>query len=170
MWSIDNFGHTDDGSSADCGIVLGAAAWHNKPSPVFKARIEQAVTLYESKRIKAIILTGGFGKGASFAESEVAKNYCIERGVPESDIYIETHSKTTEENITEAKKIMLAHNFKSSLIISDPWHLKRACNIAEHYGVSAKPSATKKSLYTSEKSKFKFIWREFQYLHLWRFS
>jgi len=170
MWSIDQFGHSDDESSADCGIVLGAAAWHNKPSPVFQARIDHAIKLYESKRIKAIILTGGFGKGADFAESEVAKDYCVKHGVPEEDIYIEKKSQTTEENLLEAKNIMKEKGYGSSLIISDPWHLKRACNIADYYEIPAKPSATKTSLFTSTESKLKFIWKEFQYLHVWKFT
>lgn len=170
MWSIHDFGHTDDDSNADCGIVLGAAAWHNKPSPVFKARIDHAIFLYETGRIKAIILTGGFGKGADYAESEVAENYCVEQGIPEEDIYIETNSQTTEENILEAKNLMKEKEYVSSLIVSDPWHLKRACDIADYYEVSAKPSATRHSLFTSVGSKLNFIWKEFQYIHVWKFN
>ena len=170
MWSIDDFGHSDDGSSADCGIVLGAAAWHNKPSPVFKARLDHAVSLYETKRIKAIILTGGFGKGADYAESEVAEDYCMKNGVPAEDIYIEKKSQTTEENLLEARNIMQEKGYNSSLIVSDPWHLKRACNIADYYDIPAKPSATKTSLFTSRGSKLKFIWKEFQYIHVWKLT
>lgn len=170
MWSIDDFGHSDDLSSADCGIVLGAAAWHNKPSPVFQARIDHAITLYETGRIKVIILTGGFGDGADFAESEVAKDYCVKKGVPVEDIFIEKKSQTTEENLLEANKIMEDKGYESSLIVSDPWHLKRACHIADYYEIPAKPSATKTSLFTSKGSKLKFIWKEFQYLHAWKFT
>ncbi len=170
MWSIHDFGHSDDGSSADCGIVLGAAAWHNKPSPVFKARLDHAITLYETKRIKAIILTGGFGKGADYAESEVAEDYCMKKGIPAEDIYIEKKSQTTEENLLEAKNIMQEKGYGSSLIVSDPWHLKRACNIANYYDIPAKPSATRTSLFTSKGSKINFIWKEFQYIHVWKFT
>ncbi len=169
MWDIDRFGHSDDGSKADCAIVLGAAAWHNKPSPVFKARINHAIKLYESGRVNSIILTGGFGEGAAFAESEVAMQYCVDRGIPREHIFIETKSLTTKENILEAKLLMHDRS-ETALIVSDPWHLKRACAIAEHYELSVKPSATTTSLYTSNKSIFNFIWKEFLYIHLWRFS
>lgn len=169
MWSIDKFGHTDDGSKADCAIVLGAAAWHNKPSPVFEARIDHAIHLYDSGRVKSIILTGGFGKGADYAESEVAKQYCVEQGVREKDIAIETKSLTTKQNMLEAHQIMEAQGYTSSLIVSDPWHLKRACDIADYYSIPAKPSATQNSRYTTKESKLKFIWREFLYLHVWKF-
>ncbi len=170
MWDINRFGHSDDGSSADCAIVLGAAAWHDKPSPVFKERINHAILLLKQNRIKSIILTGGYGDKAEFAESEVARKYCLKNGVLSHQIHIEKSSQTTKENIIEANKIMQQQGFKTTLIVSDPWHLKRACDIAKHYNIQAKPSSTKTSLYTSEKSQSKFIWREFIFLHLWRFN
>lgn len=170
MWNIHRFGHEDDGSKADCAIVLGAAAYHDKPSPVLKARLDHAISLYKSGRVGAILLTGGFGKGADYAESEVALNYCLKQGVPKKDLFLETNSKTTEQNIMEANKMMSESGFQNALIVSDPWHLKRACDMAAHYGFDAKPSATKNSRYKSDESKINFIWREFYKLHLWRFN
>ena len=170
MWDIHRFGNIDDGSSADCAIVLGAAAYHQKPSPVLKERINHAILLLKQKRIKTIILTGGYGENAKYAESEVARSYCLENGVLPHQIHIETNSQNTQENIIEAKKIMETQGFKSALIVSDPWHLKRACNISEYYHINAKPSATKTSLYTSEKLQLKSLWKEFLNIHLWKFN
>jgi len=174
MWDIDRFGRADDGATADCAIVLGAAAYNDEPSPVFKERINHAIILLKEKRVKTILLTGGYGgtkeREAKYAESEVARDYCIENGVLPEQIYIEKKSQTTKENISEAKKIMQDTGMNSALIVSDPWHLKRACNIADHFEVSAKPSATTTSLYTSQKTQLEFVWKEFVYLHLWRFN
>ena len=170
MWEINRFGHIDDGSSADCAIVLGAAAYHQKPSPVLKERINHAILLLKTNRVKAIILTGGYGENAEYAESEVARKYCLENGVLPHQVHIETSSQTTKENIIEAKKIMDEQGFKTTLIVSDPWHLKRAHNIAKHYDVSAKASATKTSLYTSDKIQLKSLLKEFFNIHLWRFN
>ncbi len=174
MWDIDRFGHSDDGSSADCAIVLGAAAYNDEPSPVFKERINHAIKLLQEKRVKSIILTGGYGgtegRTAKFSESEVARDYCIENGVLPEQIYIEKKSQTTKQNISEAKEIMQGESMSSALIVSDPWHLKRACSIADYYDVLAKPSATTTSLYTTQKSQSQFIWKEFLYLHVWRFN
>jgi vancomycin permeability regulator SanA len=170
MWDIHHFGHIDDGTHADCAIVLGAAAYHQKPSPVFKERINHAILLLNTNRVKAIILTGGYGENAKYAESEVALKYCLENGVHPHQIHIETISQNTQENIIEAKKIMETKGFKSSLIVSDPWHLRRACNIADHYQLSAKPSATKTSLYTSDKIQLKSLWKECLNIHLWKFN
>lgn len=174
MWDIDHFGRTDDGSTADCAIVLGAAAYDDVPSPVFQERINHAIILLKEERVKSILLTGGYGgtkeREAKYAESEVARDYCIKNGVKPEQILIEKESQTTKENIREAKKVMEEHDLNNALIVSDPWHLKRACNIADHFDVKAKPSATKTSLYTSQKAQIEFIWKEFIYLHVWKFN
>lgn len=170
MWDIYHFGHSDDGSSADCAIVLGAAAYDQKPSPVLKERINHAILLLKQNRAKVIILTGGYGDNAKYAESEVARTYCLENGVLPQQIHIETSSQNTKGNMIEANKIMETQGFKSALIVSDPWHLKRACNIADHYHINAKPSATKTSLYTSDKLQLKSLWKEFLNIHLWKFN
>lgn len=45
---------TDDGVKTDAGIVLGAASWNGKPSPVFKERINHAISLYKNGNIKRL--------------------------------------------------------------------------------------------------------------------
>lgn len=169
-WDINHVGYSDDGASADCAIVLGAAAYHTKPSPVFKARIDHAIKLYQEGRVNVVLLTGGYGKNAPFAESEVAYNYCVSNGVPRERILLEKNSQTTEQNIIEAKKLMNSSGLKTALIVSDPWHLKRGLAISKKHGVSAKPSATRTSMYRSEKSQWQFLLREMYYIHLWRLA
>ncbi|SHI71516.1 Uncharacterized SAM-binding protein YcdF, DUF218 family [Rubritalea squalenifaciens DSM 18772] len=170
IWDIHRYGHVDDGGQADCAIVLGAAAYYNKPSPVFKARIDHAIKLYKEGRVKKVILTGGFGKDAEFAESEVAYEYCLKNGIPDKDLYKETESKTTEQNIAQAKKLMDKFGMESALLVSDPWHLKRAHAIAEKYEMQNRPSATLTTMYKSDESRLKFLMREFYYIHVWRFA
>ncbi|WLR42729.1 YdcF family protein [Bacillus carboniphilus] len=99
------YGQTKLPANADAAIVLGAAAYHNNPSPVLKERINHAITLYEKGLVKKIIFTGGKGQGAPLSESEVAQKYAIEHQVKESDILIEVDSKITEENIHYAQLI-----------------------------------------------------------------
>ncbi|MFC5050716.1 YdcF family protein [Rubritalea spongiae] len=167
-WSIHHIGYSDDGSNADCAIVLGAAAYHTKPSPVFQARIDHAIELYKDGRVKSLVLTGGYGKDAEFSESEVAYDYCVENGIPERDLFIEKKSQTTEQNIMEAQKLMRAENFDNALLVSDPWHLKRALAMAKKHDVEAKPSATRTTMYRSEKSQWQFLLREMYHIHVWR--
>ena len=166
LWSIHTYGHSDDGSSADCAIVLGAAAWHDKPSPVFEARIDHAIELYKQGRVSKLILTGGHGKGAQYAESEVAQSYCHAQGIPLENLIIETQSNTTSQNFAEAKKLMRQQKLSSALIVSDPWHLKRALSLAKRRGLKAKPSATTNSRYQSRSAQYSFLLREYFFLHM----
>ena len=106
------------------------------------------------------VITGGRGSGASFAESEVGKHYCVENGVPEKDIFIETISLTTHENITQAKNVMDAQGYKDALLVSDPWHLRRAQLMAEDIGISSQCSATLTSKYESFGAKTSFFFKE----------
>ena len=164
--SINRYGFRDDGRSADCAIILGTAAWHNKPSPVFKERINHAIKLYQEGRVKALVLTGGYGKGASFSESQVARTYCLERGIPAEALFLETKSQTTVENLTEAKKLLVAEGFRTALIVSDPWHLKRGVLVAQRQGIDAYQSGTETSRYESSKSRRKFVMRELYLYHV----
>lgn len=170
VWDIHRVGHSDDGASADCAIVLGAAAYHNRPSPVFKARIDHAIKLYQEGRVKTILLTGGYGKQAEFAESEVAYRYCRQLGVPKEALFLEKKSKTTEQNLKQAVLLMEEHGLDSALLVSDPWHLKRALAMARKHDLSASASATQTTMYRSEESRFRFLLRELYNLHVWRLA
>lgn len=170
LWDIDRFGHHDEGGSADCAIVLGAAAYYNRPSPVFRARIDHAVKLYREGRVEKILLTGGFGKDAEYAESEVAYQYCLEKGVPEKDLLLEDTSKTTEQNLIQAARVMEANGLETALLVSDPWHLKRAAAMARKHGIKSAVSATETTMYRSASSRWGFLWRELYHIHVWRFA
>src|SRR5688572_21621592 len=98
-WKIVRGAGIDETRKADVAIVLGAAAYGDKPSPVFEQRIAHGVDLYKQGTVRKIILTGGFGDGAEFSESQVARRYALEQGVPERDLLIEKTSRTTLENL-----------------------------------------------------------------------
>ena len=167
--SIHRFGFSDDGRTADCAIILGAAAYHNKPSPVFTERINQGIRLFKDGRVTHLILTGGFGEGAPFAESEVALAYCLEQGLPREALLIETKSQTTEENLTEAKALMAENCWTSALVVSDPWHLKRAVGMARRRGIEAHPSGTTTTRYESPRARAGFLLRELYFYHRYLF-
>jgi uncharacterized SAM-binding protein YcdF (DUF218 family) len=106
--------------SADAAIVLGAAVVDNRPSLVFQARIDHAIDLWKTQRIKYLIFTGGLGSGDTLTESQVAKEYAVSQGVPPDQIFIELKSRTTKQNLLEAQKILQAQQLSSCLLVSDP--------------------------------------------------
>ena len=165
LWDIHRVGHLDRGRNAECAIVLGAAAWHDKPSPVLRERLNHAIDLYKKGNVQTLLLTGGYGKGADFAESEVGLEYCVSQGVPRSEIRAEFQSLSTIENLKEAKKIMSGEGWKKALLVSDPWHLKRARRMAADLGLDVYVSPTTSTRFKSTGAKAKFLFGEFALYH-----
>ena len=167
--AFSRYGFHDEGLLADCAIVLGGAAWHDKPSPVFRERLNHAIKLYLEGRVEALVLTGGKGDGATYSEGEVAREYCLERNVPEEALFMEGNSTTTIQNLEEARKILAGQDFRSALVVSDPWHLKRGVLIARRQGIKASPSGTTTSRFQSLKSRTRFTLRELYLYHRYLF-
>lgn len=160
---IWNYGREADPIRADAAIVLGAAVWDGKPSPVFKGRIDHALWLYEHQYVNKLIFTGGKGSEQEPAESEVAREYAIAHGVPDADILVETVSAITEENLSQSQMVGDRFGLSTYLIVSDPLHMKRAMTMAEDLGMKANPSPTTQSAYRSLRSKIPFLLREMFY-------
>lgn len=159
-WRIVRGAAIDETRKADVAIVLGAAAYGDKPSPVFEQRIAHAVNLYRNGTVRKLILTGGFGDGAELAESQVAHRYALQQGIPERDLLIEKTSRTTLENLHYARDIMKKHQFTRALLVSDPLHMERASWMMRDLGVEAWRSPTPTSRYTSLEARAGFLIRE----------
>ena len=159
-FQIWNYADKDFSKPSDAIIVLGAAVNNDQPSLVFKERINHAITLYEQGVAPVIIFTGGYGAGESYAESEVAAAYALSNGVKEAALLIETSSRTTKENLKEAKQLMAKNELSTAVLVSDPLHMKRAVKMAGDLGMSVVSSPTPTSRYRSLKTKFGFLLRE----------
>ncbi len=147
-------------TSGDIAIVLGAAVWGDRPSPVFEERIRHAIQLYQHEQIEAIIFTGGKGLDDQLTEAEVARRYALDRGVADSDIACETDSRVTYQNLRGAQSIVEAQSWETVLIISDPLHMRRAMTMARDLGLPAYPAPTPTSRYQSWRTKGRFLLRE----------
>jgi uncharacterized SAM-binding protein YcdF (DUF218 family) len=154
------YGQKNNVNKADAAIVLGAATWGEKPSPVFRERINHAINLYKNGFVSRIIFTGGIGENKKVAEATVGKKYAMVHGVKKAHILTEAESKSTLENIQNAKIVANEADLSKFLIVSDPLHLKRAVFMARDLGMDAHPSATPTSRFISFKSKLFFLIRE----------
>lgn len=158
--SIAHYGKLDEKAHCDVAIILGAATSGEKVSPVYRERINHGIWLFENGYVDYLILTGGVGKGNEKSDAYVAKQYAIEKGVPEQVILIEEKSKITEENLEYAKEIMDAFSMDTAIIVSDPLHMKRAMLMAKDYGIEACSSPTPTTMYKSAKTQIPFLARE----------
>ena len=154
----------------DAAVVLGAAAWGDKPSPVFRERINHAIALYQSERVEKLIFTGGTRKEGYPSEGEVARKFAIKQGIPSHDIIYETRSKDTYQNLVNTRLLMQKHKLHHVIIVSDPYHMARAIAIAQDLGIQATPSPTPTSRYieASEQARWKFFIQESYSLFIYR--
>ncbi|TMN25187.1 YdcF family protein [Pseudoxanthomonas sp. X-1] len=159
-------GWRDQAAPADAIIVLGAAAYDARPSPVFEERLRHGIDLYQRGLAGHLIFTGGFGgTGARFSESQVGRRYALKAGVPEQAILIETTSRTTRQNLQQAARLMQAHQLRTAIIVSDPLHMARAMRLAHQEGISALASATPTSRFRSVRASWKFFLQELYFFH-----
>jgi uncharacterized SAM-binding protein YcdF (DUF218 family) len=159
-WRIYSYSHHCEIVHADAAIVLGAAAWGEEPSPVFRERINHAVALYKNGYVKKIVFTGGQGDPSEPAEALVGEQFAVAHGVPQADILVETLSRTTRENLYYAQRVAAKQQLSTFLLVSDPLHMKRAMLIAEDLGIKAYPSPTPTTMYRSLASQVRFLVRE----------
>src|SRR5215475_5498164 len=87
--SIEQQSQRDEAQAADVILVLGAAEYRGKPSPVLKARLDHALELYERKLAPRIMTTGGAGGEHVFTEGTVGRDYLTSRGVPTEAVIVE---------------------------------------------------------------------------------
>lgn len=161
-WSGDR----DAAAPADAIVVLGAAAYDAQPSPVFEARIEHGLDLYRRGLAKTLIFTGGYGgSGARFSESQVARRYALRHGVPEEAILIEAKSRTTYDNLVEARTLMQEHGLERVIVVSDPLHMSRALRLCRRLGIDALGSPTPNSRFRSWRTRLEFLARETYFFH-----
>lgn len=159
-------GQRDDAARADAIIVLGAAAYDAKPSPVFEERIRHGIDLYKRGLAPTLIFTGGYGgTGARFSESQVARRYALRQGVPDNAILIESLSRNTHENLRQASQVMQQHNLRKAIIVSDPLHMARALRISKDIGIQAVGSPTPTSRFRTFATRWRFLLQEVYFFH-----
>lgn len=123
-------------------VVLGAAQYVGRPSPVLRARLDHAVDLWRRKLAPVIIVTGGTGRGDTTSEAAVSRRYAIRQGVPASSILMETKGRTTSESMDGVASLMAQRERRDVLLVSDPFHMLRLTILARRHGLIPYASPT----------------------------
>ncbi|HEX2295211.1 MAG TPA: YdcF family protein, partial [Actinomycetota bacterium] len=133
-WRIWDQSHNDEVRPADAIVVLGAAQYDGRPSPVLQARLDHALYLYEEDLSSRVIVTGGRREGDRFAEAEVGAMYLESEGVPAEAILAEDEGTTTLESLERVREMSRDEGIDSVLLVSDPLHSERVKTMAEDLG------------------------------------
>jgi uncharacterized SAM-binding protein YcdF (DUF218 family) len=137
--------HTDDArriDRADVILVLGAAQYSGRPSPVFVGRLEQAKLLFQQGRAGAVVVLGGKRPGDVTTEAQAGRDYLLAQGLPSADVFAEPRGNTTFESLEAAARFMRGMGMQSAFLVSDPWHNLRIKRMAGDLGIRAYASAT----------------------------
>jgi uncharacterized SAM-binding protein YcdF (DUF218 family) len=147
--AIERQSSKDEAREADIIIVLGAAEYRGRPSPVFEARLNHALLLYLRKLAPRVLTTGGAGGDPSFTEGDVGREYLSRRGVPAEAILVEPEGESTVHSMSAAAEIMREHGLTSCIVVSDGYHIYRVKKMLAARGIqvygSPRPSRAPES-------------------------
>lgn len=135
----------DQARPAESIVVLGAAQYDGRPSPVLKARLDHGIDLWNRGMGKVLILTGGQGSGDTTSEAAVGKAYARKHGVPDTVILLENKGRTTRESMLGVADILEKRGNKTAILVSDPFHMLRLSIIGRRFGMTPYTSPTQTS-------------------------
>jgi uncharacterized SAM-binding protein YcdF (DUF218 family) len=143
--AIHLYGRRDEARPADAIVVLGAAHYGGRPSPVLRARLDHAIELYRDGIAPVIIMTGGRAPGDTVSEAVVSRRYALRQGVPETAVLTERGGMTTVESVEAVARLMEARGMESAVLVSDPFHMLRLKLLARQLGFRGYTSPTRTS-------------------------
>ncbi len=135
----------DQARPAGSIVVLGAAQYDGRPSPVLRARLDHGIDLWKNGMGKVLVLTGGRGYGDTTSEAAVGQSYARKRGVPDSVIVLENKGRTTRESMLAVSEILGTRGIKSAILVSDPFHMLRLSILGRRFGLVPYTSPTRTS-------------------------
>jgi uncharacterized SAM-binding protein YcdF (DUF218 family) len=136
-FSVYTLSHRDEMRPADALVVLGAAEYDGRPSPVLEARLDHALYLNRQGMAPVIITTGGKQPGDVYTEAEVGSAYLAEHGVPRSRLFQEDQGQSTYQSMNRVAQIGSQHEVHTVLLVSDPLHSARVQRMALDLGFRA---------------------------------
>jgi uncharacterized SAM-binding protein YcdF (DUF218 family) len=141
-WRIVDQGGHDDARPADAIVVMGAAQYDGRPSPVFQARLDHAIDLFHAGIAPHLVVTGGKQRGDRTTEAAAARAYAIAHGVPADAILVEDQARTTLQSIRAVGGVLRAADLHSAVFVSDRQHMLRVLRMAGDAGITGWGSPT----------------------------
>lgn len=129
--------------NVDAIVVLGAAQYDGRPSPQLRARLDHVVTLWNLPVAPVVVVTGGKQTGDRFTEAEASRDYLVSQGLPAEAIVIESRGESTYQSLETVRDEARENQWQRVVLVSDPYHLKRAQLVAAELGMAAEVSATR---------------------------
>ena len=135
----------DERPPVDAIVVLGAAQYNGRPSPVLRARLDHALGLYREGLAPLIVVTGGVGVGDTTSEAMVGRRYLVGQHVPAEAVRAEAIGRTTTASMDAVAAWLRERKTRRVILVSDPFHMFRLRLEARRTGLEAHTSPTESS-------------------------
>ena len=142
VWSA---ARSDGARPAEAVVVLGAAQYDGRPSPVLRARLDHAAELWADGIAPVVVVTGGRAEGDRFSEASASANYLHTRGVPDDAILREVDGRNSWESLEASARFLKRRGITDVVLVSDPFHAARIKAMAKDLGLDAATSPTRTS-------------------------
>jgi uncharacterized SAM-binding protein YcdF (DUF218 family) len=167
-WLVSRQADQDESRQAEAIVVFGAAEYSGHPSPIYRARLDHAYTLFKKGMAPLIITTGGAAEDPSFSEGGVGRDYLVLRGVPDGDIIAETQSSDTSHSAARVANILRANGLHNCLAVSDGYHMFRVKQMLERQAITVYASPRPDSRLPSRWERMRVKLREVMSYTAWR--
>jgi uncharacterized SAM-binding protein YcdF (DUF218 family) len=132
----------DQRRPADAIVVLGAAQYNGRPSPVLQARLDHALRLWRDGLAPRIVVTGGVGVGDRFSEAAVGRRYLLEKGMPDGAVVSQPYGRSTQVSMNAVAEWLRRRGLGTVILVSDPFHMARLRFEARRTALEAYTSPT----------------------------
>ena len=117
----------------DCIMVLGCGVRGDSPTPLLADRLQRGVEVFELEAAPKILMSGDHGQ-EDYDEVNVMKQYALDAGISETDIFMDHAGFSTYESMYRAKEVF---GIDKMIIVTQDYHLSRAVYIANKRGIEA---------------------------------
>lgn len=128
---------------SSAAVVLGAAQYNGTPSPVLQGRLDHAAGLYLTDSVDIIVVTGGGQEADITTEAKAAYDYLRTNvGISDERLRLEVDGTSTFEQLAATARFLESEGITDVVLVTDPYHARRAQLVAEEVGLDATVSVT----------------------------
>jgi len=156
-WQAANNPLTRNG---DVIVVLGAAQLDGRPGEVLEARLNEAKRIFDLGLAPHIITVGAGAPGDRTTEAASGKYWLSQNGIKSRNITSLEVGRDTWVSTENYVKFMKVKDWKDVIIVTDPFHCRRAMTMANDLGVVATCSPVKSGTNSLANSGKRYLMRE----------
>jgi len=139
VWYVDHAsrGHlysVETVPAAPVALVLGAQVDPDgTPSPFLAGRLTVAKRLYDTGKVKVLLVSGDFGQ-PDYDEPDAMRKWLVAHGVPVRKVVVDYAGFDTYDSCARATRIF---GIRQAIVVSQTFHLARAVALCRHLGIDA---------------------------------